>query len=404
MNTLLILKNAIVRQKDSIPLLLGLPAQKRGAFEYSSKMMRQNTIKVITGPRRAGKSTFALSLMKDMDFVYLNFDDQDLSEVTRHQDLDSAIEEVYGKNIKHIFVDEIQNLVKFELWLNSLHRRGYNIVATGSNANLLSRELATHLTGRHVEIEILPFSYVEYGGDFDTFYKLGGFPDILLNGQEQKSYMEGLHNSVILKDIVNRFKLRNQNKLLGIFKILAGSVASLFSYKNLARALDIQSEVTVRKYVDYLTDTYLYYQLLPFSEKVKQFYRSPKKGYVVDIASIQNTSTSEYSSKKLENFVFTELIKSGLKLNQDLFYGKTKNGFEVDFMIKKDFSIQSAIQVCFSLENMETREREVRALVDASSEWGVKDAIIVTWNHAEVIEEKGVYIRCVPIKEFLSEL
>jgi predicted AAA+ superfamily ATPase len=122
---------------------------------------------------------------------------------------------------------------------------------------------------------------------------------------------------------------------------------------------------------------------------------------VVDVASIQNTSTSEYLSKKLENFVFTELIKSGLKPNQDVFYGNTKNGHEVDFVIKKDFKIVSGIQVCYDMDNIETRSREIRSLVELAGEYGVKDLVIVTWRHSVMIEDKGVIVRCVSVREWM---
>ena len=398
------LKNILIRQKDEIPRLLAKPFTKRHSYVQAQKLMPLESIKVIIGPRRAGKSTFAINLIQAYDFIYINFDELELSELTSHSTLDDALESVYGKNPRHIFVDEIQNLYKFELWLNSLQRRGYNVLATGSNANLLSSELSTHLTGRYAEIEILPFSYKEYGGDFNRFYNLGGFPEILLNGQDKESYATILQDSIILKDVVKRYNIRHYDKILSIYNYLSSTVASLFSYKNIAEAVKLKSEHTVRKYIQYLGNTYLHYELLPFSQKTKEFYRSNKKSYVVDNAFIRNNSLSPNSSKFLENFVFTELIKSRLKPNKNLFYYKSVRGFEVDFLVKKDLQVHMAIQVCYEFTNLETRERELRALVDVYKEFGVTQLYVVTMNHREDVVVQGVQVKVLPAVDFLQDV
>ena len=142
---------------------MSLPYVERTQEIRAQKWMSSDLIKVILGPRRAGKSVFALMLLKDQSFAYFNFDDESLpgEEKIDLDELLSELKQVYG-DTKYIFFDEIQNLPNWELFVNRLHRSGYNLVLTGSNASLLSKELATHLTGRHIPIEILPFSFQEF--------------------------------------------------------------------------------------------------------------------------------------------------------------------------------------------------------------------------------------------------
>ena len=157
------IKNTIIKQKGDRDRLMSLPYVERTQEIRAQKWMSSDLIKVILGPRRAGKSVFALMLLKDQSFAYFNFDDESLpgEEKIDLDELLSELKQVYG-DTKYIFFDEIQNLPNWELFVNRLHRSGYNLVLTGSNASLLSKELATHLTGRHIPIEILPFSFQEF--------------------------------------------------------------------------------------------------------------------------------------------------------------------------------------------------------------------------------------------------
>ncbi len=398
------LQEIITIQKDELKTLLTKNLHKRAKFDESLRLMKQDIIKAIIGPRRAGKSTFALSLIKELnqDFIYINFDDSFLSKVDNHLLLDDAIQAVYGKDLKNIFVDEIQNLYEWELWVNTLHRRGFNIILTGSNANLLSKELATHLTGRHIEIEILPFSYKEYANDdFKRFYELGGFPDILLNNYEPNSYIESLEDSILYKDIVSRYKIRNPDIIKSLYAILSANVSNIYSYKKIKESLSLKSEITVRKYMQYIYDTYLCVDLFPFKTKISLQYKSNKKSYLVDNRFIkQSVALSDMEAKKFENFIFTEIIKNGYRPNKNLFYFKTKNNYEIDFLLKKQEVIIKAVQVCFSITDIVTREREMRALYDASKELNIQEYIIVTRSDIGEYFYKGLKITVMTAKDF----
>src|SRR3989304_9891168 len=157
------LNNIVLKQKLEKKHLLSLPYVVRTKDPFGKKWLDSNLIKVVLGPRRAGKSVYSLMLLKDRPFMYFNFDDEILASVggVATDDLMKKLHTAYG-NIKNILFDEIQNLPAWELFVNRLHREGYNLVLTGSNARLLSKELATHLTGRHMPIEILPFDFNEF--------------------------------------------------------------------------------------------------------------------------------------------------------------------------------------------------------------------------------------------------
>jgi predicted AAA+ superfamily ATPase len=404
MNEVTILKNTILSQQRELEGLKSKPYHPRSKDNFAKSLIENSMIKAIIGPRRAGKSFFAVNLIRGLNFLYLNFDEQALAIVKNHQYLDQALDDLQITPAYGLYLDEIQNLEGWELWLNSLQRRGYNIIATGSNANLLSKELASHLTGRHIEIEILPFSYQEYGGDFSSFYESSGFPDILFNKQDSKIYIDGLVNSIILKDIVRRYKLRSFQQIISIYQILSANAASLFSYKSIATALNIKSEVTVRKYLNLLQEAYLCYELVHFTEKTKEFYRSPKKSYLVDIGMLNmDNSLSNNYSKKLENFVFTELIKAGFKPNISLYRYISKSGLEVDFILKDGIHIRTAIQVAFDISSLETRDRAIKALLAVHKEHKPQNLFIITQNYSEKIKFKGLSINVVSVEQFLNK-
>ena len=156
-------KSTVLKQKQEKERLLSLPYIERTKEKEAKKWLNSDLIKVVLGPRRAGKSVFSLMLLKDQSFAYFNFDDESLpgEEKFDLDELMSELRQAYG-DTKYVLFDEIQNLPKWELFVNRLHREGYNLVLTGSNARLLSKELATALTGRHIPIQILPFNFTEF--------------------------------------------------------------------------------------------------------------------------------------------------------------------------------------------------------------------------------------------------
>src|SRR3989338_6282681 len=224
------LKSTIARQKDDIDKLLAMPYIQRSREKDAQKWLSSDLIKVILGPRRAGKSVFALMLLKGQNFAYFNFDDESLTEEKINlNELLFELKQIYG-DTKYILFDEIQNLHGWELFANRLYRLGYNLVLTGSNASLLSKELATHLTGRHMPIEILPFDFnefllakkfqidSEYGalpqqrGELlnlmENYLQSGGFPEVAVNNIDPKDYLDVLLDASLFKDVVKRHRVK----------------------------------------------------------------------------------------------------------------------------------------------------------------------------------------------------
>ena len=299
------LKATVFKQKQDRDRLLTLPYIERTKGKEAQKWISSDLIKVILGPRRAGKSVFALMLLNGRNFAYFNFDDESLSG-EKKIDLDellSELKQVYG-DTKYILFDEIQNLPNWELFVNRLHRAGYNLILTGSNASLLSKELATHLTGRHIPIEILPFDFKEilkakqYKISNDKFllpeekakllgfltgYMInGGYPEVVTKDIEPRGYLDVLFDAVLFRDVIKRHKVRFSKQIDSLGSYLMNNVSSQYTARKLANVLAFKSDITVAKYLNYLIEAYLIFSLDRHSTKVGSRIQSPKKTYVVD--------------------------------------------------------------------------------------------------------------------------
>ncbi len=377
----------------------------RTKFEMAKKSLNLDLIKVIIGPRRAGKSILAHLMLQDTNYAYVNFDDDNLLDIEDTDELIKILFEIYEKP-QYLFFDEIQNLNNWELFINKLHRRGLNLILTGSNANLLSRELASSLTGRHYTIEILPFSYkeVEQHCSLMTYIKQGGFPEVVLKGYEPRYYLSTLVDSVLLKDIVKRYRIRYPQKLLDLFTYLVSNFASQVSFNKLKNILKFNSVHTTENYLSYLEQAYLIFTLQRYSHKLKEQINAPKKVYISDNGFIEAKAISHSKNlgKLIENLVFIELINRGFRVNLDLFYYQTNNGHEIDFLLREGHSIQELIQVSYDISNPETYQREVRALLKAAQELHVKRLILINMDidKDEVFDENQI-IHFISLKNWL---
>ena len=276
------IKNIINQQKEERDLLLSQNYLNRIDDVSLSGFLRTKLIKLITGPRRAGKSVMALQLLKNQNFAYLNFDDDLLLKHFDENAVIQSLDEVYT-GYKHLLLDEIQNLPAWELWVNKLHRRGVNLVITGSNAKLLSHEMASSLTGRYVQISVFPFSFAEtikFHENFiprqdeitphntgntlsllKTYLLNGGFPETVLNPGILKNYLSLLFDSILLKDILKRFRIRQTQQLYDLSNYLLSNYTNLYSFNLLKTDLCFNSLATVQKFVGYLEEPYLFLNL-----------------------------------------------------------------------------------------------------------------------------------------------
>jgi len=306
-----------------------------------------------------------------------------------------------------------------------LQRQGYNITLTGSNARLLSGELATSLTGRYVPVEILPFSFKEILAaekfDFDLttpflpeakgrmlglleqYLVNGGFPEVVIKKLEPKGYLDTLMDSLILKDIVKRYSVRLSEKIYDLHGYLLNNFATECSFRRLAGLLGFKSVVTLEKYIGYLEEAYLIYVLRRYSHKAAERMVTPKKIYLVDngYVAAAGVQFSPDNGRLMENLIFGELLKAGRDPNRDLFYYKTRNGREVDFITRKGRVVDSLIQAAYSLDAPGVKEREVKALIEASGELRCDNLSVITWDHEETVNERGKKINFIPLWKWL---
>lgn len=407
---------------------MSLQYVKRTQEHFGKKWLDSKLIKVVLGPRRAGKSVYSLMLLRGRPFMYFNFDDEVLASAggIAADKLMKELHAAYG-NIKNVLFDEIQNLPNWELFANRLHREGYNLILTGSNARLLSKELATALTGRHIPIEIMPFNFKEFlqakNFQIDSEYgslpqksgellKLteeyllhGGFPEVVVSNLDPNDYLEVLFDSLLFKDVVKRHKVRFSAQIGNLGSYLINNFASLYSLRKLQDVLNLKSVTTTEKYTKYLEEAYLVFSLLRYSAKPIQRIKSPKKVYAVDngFVSAKAIQHSPDKGKLMENLVFTELVKRGFKPNSELFYYKTRNDREVDFVVKKGTEIAELIQVCYEVKNSDAEQREIKALVEASDELKARKLTALTWDEKREVKKDGLTIQFKPLWEWLVE-
>jgi len=352
-----------------------------------------NLIKVIIGPRRSGKSFYAIHFLnKFHNFGYINFDDEKLVDIQNYNDLVLALNSVY-ENPKYILLDEIQNLPKWELFINRLQRQGYNVFITGSNSKLLSKELSTHLTGRHSLITIFPFSFQEYLELKDkeltssekkamllNYLLNGGFPEPLVKDIELKEYLSTLFNSIVFNDIVKRYKIRHAKEIEDLAYFLISNIANEYSYNSLTKISKIKSSHTIEKYLSYLEESFILFSVNRFSYKVKQQISSNKKIYCIDNGFIQAKAftVSPDQGRLYENAVACAFKKQEINGKINVYYWKNQQQEEVDFVIKKGSQVWQLIQVCYSLKDYETKNREIRALIKAGKELRCKNLLMIT--------------------------
>ena len=422
------LKDIVSNQKLQKEQLLTLEYIERTKAPFARKWLDSNLIKVVLGPRRAGKSVFSLVLLKDRPFMYFNFDDEVLSSAggIATDELMKELHAAYGQ-IKTVLFDEIQNLPGWELFVNRLHREGYNLVLTGSNAHLLSKELATHLTGRHMPIEILPFDFNEFlrakkfqiseeysalpqqRGELlnlmENYLVNGGFPEVAVNNVDPKDYLEVLFDALVFKDVVKRHRVKFSTQVANLGGHLINNFANLYTVRKILEILNLKSASTIEKYIKYLEEAYLIFSLLRYSHKSVQRIKSPRKVYAVDNGFITAKAIqhSPDKGKLMENLVFTELVKRGVKPNRELFYYKTRNDREVDFVVKNGVEVTELIQVCYESISSDVEQRETKALVEASDELKVKKLTVLTWDEKRTVKKDSVTIEFRPLWEWLLE-
>lgn len=377
-------------------------------------------IKLITGPRRVGKSTYALLMLQGKSFAYLNFDDNLLLSAWDEELVMRTLDEVYP-NYEFLLLDEVQNLKDWDVWVSKLYRRGKNLVITGSNAKMLSGEMATVLTGRYLQVEMLPFSLTETiewkGANInsisnakqaeavaisDDYLRNGGYPETIDMRSITRNYLSTLFDSIIWKDVAKRHNIRNITDLNNIALYLLSSFCNPLSANDIAKELSMTSVTTTRKFMDYLHEPYLFYYLPRFNNKLKLMKKAASKVYVIDngFVAAKAFNLSENLGRLLENEVFVELLRQGYQVETSLFYYRSRNDREVDFVTRQGTHINQLIQVCYDMTSPKTEKREVSSLIECAGELKCNNLLIITNNEEREIHTDGYNIKVIPFIKY----
>ena len=284
---------------------------------------------------------------------------------------------------------------------------------------MLSSEMVTVLTGRYLQIEMLPFSFDEtmrwknISPDCeeqpaqaimlaDDYMRNGGYPETIPARGITKIYLSTLFDSILLKDVAQRHNVRNTTDLYNLATYLLSNFCNPISANELAGELGLSSVATTKKFCDYLNEPYLFFYLPRFNNKLKLMNKAPKKVYVVDNGFVQSTAfnLSENLGRLLENQVFVELLRRGYIPGQTLFYYCTRNDKEIDFVTRKGTKVEQLIQVCYDMTSEKTRKRELDALVEAAEELHCDNLLVVTNSRDNLVKQSNKIVNCIRIEVF----
>jgi uncharacterized protein len=406
-----------------------LPKQLVPRWQYDQlvPLINNKQIIIISGIRRCGKSTLMqlLRLNGAESNYYINFDDDRLVsfKLEDFQQLMDVFIQLYGVQNTFYF-DEIQNIVGWERFVRRLHNEGHKIFITGSNASLLSHELGTHLTGRHITLKLFPYSYREFlhyhnltiskipemtstqksllKKQFNEYRTFGGMPEYLENTQRQ--YLHSLYESIIYKDIIVRNKIPQEKPIKELVYYLASHNAKEFTYNSLKQLLQLGSSNTIAEYCQYLENSFLCFTINRFSFSLKKQMYSHKKIYFIDqaLAATVGFRFSEDHGRMLENIVFLQLKRQG----KEIYFHKEQK--ECDFVIREGYHIAQAIQVTVSLKNDKTKTREIEGLLEAMEMYDLSEGLIIAEEDEEEqinLEKNGKHylIHVVPCWKWLLE-
>jgi len=413
------IKNAIVdRESELKKKLQEEKIIERQSRKHAEAMISKDAALIITGPRRCGKSTLALMLGTSKKFGYVNFDDERIT--MEASELNKVLEAIYSLkgDVDLLIFDEIQNIPGWEKFISRLIGTK-EVVLTGSNARLLSRELATYLTGRHVDVVLLPFSFQEFltFKDFEyniyktsdrakiknylnEYLEIGGFPTAQKLG---RVFLAENYKDIIERDVIQRYKIKNSAVFKELARYLISNASSEISFNRIKNIFGIKSPHTVKQYITYLSSAYLVFLVERFSFKLKQQSFAPKKIYCIDngIISAVGFKTSSDRGKMMENLVAIELFRRASEAGWEIYYWKDYQQREVDFVIKDGKSIALLIQVTNISSKREIGERELDSLLRASEELRCNNLLVITYDYEDEEKISGKKIRFIPLWKWL---
>ena len=377
---------------------------------------------VVIGVRRSGKSTLCFQCLEHagVKYAYVDFDDERLRWLNANHlnDVLEVLYKVYG-DFNYLFLDEIQNITGWHLFVNRLLRIKMHVIVTGSNAKLLSSELASHLTGRANEIHLYPLSFAEYcmirGVDcekrttkaeamrraaFDDYVNEGGFPE-LLSISNKHAYINTLVNNILKRDIEQRYSITYKASFELMAQHLLNVSPTIIAPKELANTFNIRSEQTVRNYINYLLQAYMMVGINKYSQKSK-LRITRQKVYAIDVAMMNrrdNAFAAHNLGWRLETIVLLRLLRECQHRGYDIYYINDRSG-ECDFVVCNNNKVVQAIQVSYDMTNDKTRARELKGLLLANKLTKCDNLLILTDHEHADIEHKGHRIAIRPVYEW----
>ena len=417
------IEKVLLEQQDELEALEGevlIHRPEEDLINLNSKLAQ-----VVIGVRRSGKSTLCFNALRKagVHYAYANFDDERLEELET-KDLDNVLQtlyKIYGK-FDYLFLDEIQNIDGWPLFVNSLLRQRIHIIITGSNAKLLSTELATHLTGRHHKIELFPFSFkdwcsikdVEYtrlttknkgllSKAYEEYFRQGGFPELISGEENPKEYISTLIDNIISQDIKKRYKIRNIDALKRLAHHILNETPTLIVKDTLQNIIGIKSERTLGNYLMYLNQTYLISTISKYSSRSRERARN-EKSYAIDVAFMdkrENAFSGENLGWRLETIVYLELLRRKAGTENDIYYYQGRSA-EADFVVCDGNKTLAVYQVSYDISNDKTRKREIKGCIAGAKATKCDNIFLITDHDSEIIEEDGYTIQVIPIWEWLT--
>ena len=418
------IEKVLLEQQDELEALEGevlIHRPEEDLINLNSKLAQ-----VVIGVRRSGKSTLCFNALRKagVHYAYANFDDERLEELET-QDLDNVLQtlyKIYGK-FDYLFLDEIQNIDGWPLFVNRLLRQRIHIIITGSNAKLLSTELATHLTGRHHKIELFPFSFkdwcsikeVDYtrlttknkgllSKAYEEYFRQGGFPELISGEENPKEYISTLIDNIISQDIKKRYKIRNIDALKRLAHHILNETPTLIVKDTLQNIIGIKSERTLGNYLIYLNQTYLISTISKYSSTSRERARN-EKSYAIDVAFMdkrENAFSGENLGWRLETIVYLELLRRKAGTANDIYYYQGRSA-EADFVVCDGNKTLAVYQVSYDISNDKTRKREIKGCIAGAKATKCDNLFLITDHESAVIEEDGYTIQVIPIWEWLTK-
>lgn len=404
-------------------------------LEQLQSLKDSNQIVVITGARRSGKSYLMRGFAKKLisegiskdSILFINFEDPRFHKLDT--DLLQKIYETYLESLNpkgsiYIFLDEIQEIPEWEKWVRTMHElKKANLIISGSNARLLSRELSTLITGRHVDMTVFPLSFREFlsfnnlevNNNLDLvnkkidikrllseYFEYGSFPGVVLAGAK-KQILLAYFDDLLNKDLIRRYKIRKTGKIKELAIYYLSNISTPSTYNSLKKQLLLTTD-TIEKFSGYIESIYLIFFVKRFSFKLKEQEKSPRKTYAIDVG-LSNQVGFRFSlntGRMAENLVFLELLrKNSLNPEMELFYFKNERHREVDFVIKESLKVKSAVQVCWNIEDLKTKKREIDSLIVGLEDLNLKEGLVITEDYENVEYYKEFEIKFIPLYKWL---